>query len=323
MAYCIECGAEINDSANFCPECGTSKGETDTEDETKTKEVTEPTEATDSTSSVTFKTLIAWLGGSFILLWAIGALLISPIAGVLGLLTALFCFPPVRRKITDATDTEFSSGVVAVIVIVAFFLSIGAMGASVDTPNTEDPTTDPDTGGQSDPSTQSEGQSPDSSSGSGDQSDSFEQYNHEYGEPFIVGSGDNQIRYTVLDAYSMDTIGGQYFNEGADGIFVVVELRMENTGRTTYDITDRHLKLVDGQGRVYSADSAVSYYANQDSRIGAEAITYDQLQPGLSVERAVIFDVPIGNYTMMIEPTGWFSNDEPHFAAMGEIEYRG
>lgn len=328
MAYCTECGAEIDDSVNYCPECGASTEESTSGAEAASTGTDDSSTSTDSTSSVTLTSVIAWLGGIFILLWALGAVFISPLAGFLGFLTGLFCFPPVRRKLTQGSGVKLSSGVVAIIVIVAFFVSVGAMSASLDSADTEDPATDPDTGGQSNPSTQSEDQSTDSSSGDGasddgGSGDSFEQYNHDVGESFIVGSGDNQIRYTVQEAYSVDAIGGEYFNDEADGVFVVVELRMENTGSETYEITDRHLKLVDDQDRVFSADSSASYYVSSDDRISPEGITYDQLQPGLDVERAVVFDVPQGRYTMMIEPTGWFSNDEPHFAGMGEIEYRG
>lgn len=141
---------------------------------------------------------------------------------------------------------------------------------------------------------------------------------HEMGEEFTVGSGEKSIQYRVADASTLERpIGTGSVSTEPDGIFVVVVLEMENVGQESLDISTRHLKLVDGQEREFEADTEALTYAGQDGGIQAEAITFDQLQPGLSVKRSVIYDVPSDqSYSLMAEPAGMFSGAEPHYVSL-------
>jgi len=144
---------------------------------------------------------------------------------------------------------------------------------------------------------------------------------HEIGESFTVGDGAQSIRYTVND-YSIieDYIGsGPDVGSTPDGVFLVVNLDMENTGDESLNITTNFLKLVDQEDRTFDADTEAGIYAGQDSRISAEPISFDQLQPGLSVTRAVVFDIPPGTYRFAAEPAGVFSNADTHYVPLGEV----
>jgi len=144
---------------------------------------------------------------------------------------------------------------------------------------------------------------------------------HDIGDSFVVGEGAQSIEYTVNGYETIeDYIGpGPEIGSSPDGIFAVVNLDLENVGDESLDLTSRNLQLIDDQDRMFEADTEASVYAGQDSRIEADAITFDQLQPGLSVTRSVIYDVPSGTYRLAVEPAGVFSNADTHYVPLGDV----
>lgn len=144
---------------------------------------------------------------------------------------------------------------------------------------------------------------------------------HEIGETFTVGDGAQSIQYTVNDYSTIEDYIGSGPDVGStpDGIFLVVNLDMENVGDESLDITTNFLKVIDQEDRTFDADTEAGIYAGQDSRISAEPISFDQLQPGLSVTRSVIFDVASGTYRFAAQPAGIFSNAATHYVPLGEI----
>lgn len=143
---------------------------------------------------------------------------------------------------------------------------------------------------------------------------------HDVGEAFTVGSGEKSIRYVVEEATLARAIGTSSVNVEADGLFLIVILNMENTGDKSIDITSRHLRLVDSQGREFEADTEANTYISQDSRFDVDGILFEQLQPGLEQTRAVAFDVATEeSYALMVDPAGVFSNAETHYVALGNV----
>jgi len=143
---------------------------------------------------------------------------------------------------------------------------------------------------------------------------------HEIGESFIVGSGEQSIRYTVVEATTADAIGTETVNEEADGRFLIIILRMENVGSESLDISTNNLKLVDSENREFDADTGASVYIEQDPRFDVEGVSFTQLQPGLEVTRAVIFDVVPGNsYAFKADPQGLFSDADSHYVPLGTV----
>lgn len=144
---------------------------------------------------------------------------------------------------------------------------------------------------------------------------------HEIGESFTVGDGGQSIQYTVNDYSTIeDYIGsGPDLGSTPDGIFLVINLDMENTGDESLDITTNFLKVVDQEDRTFDADTEAGIYAGQDPRISADPISFDQLQPGLSVTRSVVFDVSSGTYRFAAQPAGIFSSADTHYVPLGEI----
>jgi hypothetical protein len=143
---------------------------------------------------------------------------------------------------------------------------------------------------------------------------------HEVGETFEVGSGDQTVSYMVEDASVTNAIGTESLNEEAAGKYLVVILRIENTGDEALDMTSRNLKLIDSQEREFEADTGAAIYIEQDDRFDVEGITFDQLQPGLEVSRAVIFDVSPGeSYAFKADPQGVLSGANSHYVPLGNV----
>lgn len=258
--------------------------------------------------NITLGKIVGYLFGIVFILAGLGGLIQGP-GGVLILVGGLFALPIVRRRITERTGVSFSRWAVALIVIVL----VMAGGASLP---------QPDSGSQAEMNGGGGGETGDSNGESSPTEDSGQQsLSHEVGESFTVGDGDQAVQYQATDAFSQGAVGSSAIGTEADGVFVVVILEMENVGDASFDISDRHLRVVDSENREFKADFEASAYADSDPRIEAEGITYEQLNPGLSVTRAAIFDVnPGGEYRLKIEPVGVFSNADTHYVTIGSVE---
>ena len=150
--------------------------------------------------------------------------------------------------------------------------------------------------------------------------DEQETRTHAIGESFVVGDGARSIRYRVVDYEVIeDYIFDPDFGETPDGVFVAVILEMENVGEESLTISSEILQLADAQDRQFDADTAASIFVEQDPRVDAEGITFDQLQPGLTVTRAIVFDVPPGSYRFVAEPAGVFSGADEHAVPLGDV----
>ncbi len=85
-------------------------------------------------------------------------------------------------------------------------------------------------------------------------------------------------------------IAGTFFGAKADGEFLVLDVEIENIGKSANILSDSFIKLVDDQGREFTADTAASIYLEQ----GAALSFYDTVNPGIVKKGKVIFDVPVG-----------------------------
>jgi hypothetical protein len=103
-----------------------------------------------------------------------------------------------------------------------------------------------------------------------------------------VQAGDFTWKFT--DSRTAAFIGSnEYFRKEANGEYIIVDVEVTNTGNKAQILSDSYVKLVDGQGREYSADSTASMYlGNQQS------LFFEQINPGVSKRGALVFDVPKG-----------------------------
>lgn len=130
---------------------------------------------------------------------------------------------------------------------------------------------------------------------------------HESGDTFEVGDGDQTIAYTVTNARTGSSVGGQFISEEADGQFIVIDVSMENRGSEPVDISSNQFKLVDGEGNTYEPDT--------DAMITVDnSVVFEELSPDVSQDGVVVFDVPSGKsgWKLQIEPAGFGSGATKH-----------
>jgi hypothetical protein len=92
----------------------------------------------------------------------------------------------------------------------------------------------------------------------------------------------DNISYTLTRSQVTSTISSI---EDADGQFVVLTLRVVNTGTESETIYSDDFKLIDTQGRKFSYDTATLYLDN--------SIFLSQINPGLPTTGRIAFDVPV------------------------------
>jgi len=96
-------------------------------------------------------------------------------------------------------------------------------------------------------------------------------------------------RYTVKSAKTAPTVGGEFFEEKAGGVYVIVELTIENTKDETKTFLDEAAKLVGGNGKKYSTDSDGTIAAISDD---GETLIFEDMQPDVPKTGVLVFDVP-------------------------------
>jgi hypothetical protein len=141
---------------------------------------------------------------------------------------------------------------------------------------------------------------------------------HQIGDTFSVGDGDQVVEYIVNSATTYESIGGEYSKEEPDGIFVVILMQLINQSKESFNVTSNAYSMVDSEGRTFDPDTEAGFYLSTDDRVEAEAISFDQLNPGLSTDGALVFDVPKNEaFGLLIEPTGFLDTGDSHLVQLG------
>lgn len=83
---------------------------------------------------------------------------------------------------------------------------------------------------------------------------------------------------------------GTFFGKKADGIFIIVDVEIENTGKSANYLMDSYLKLVDEQGREFSPSTFAAIYLKPEG----SALMFEQVNPGIVKKGKIVFDVPAG-----------------------------
>ena len=249
---------------------------------------------------LTLTGITSWLVGLLMILLGIAAIGTTIGGAVVLLIIGLFTLPTVRRRVTDSTGIEFSRWLVVGIVVVGAGTGMALISANVDTieQSSTSETTDE---GQTTAST-----APAEEGSSEESTGTSESYTHQVGESFIVGSGENQVEYTVTDVATADSVG-EFAPTEADGRFVIVELDVTNRAQESFTIDSALFTLRDGQGRTYNTDD--------DAQISLEeSIIFEQVDPEVEKSGKLVFDVPTdqSDRNLIIEPAGIFSDAEEH-----------
>jgi hypothetical protein len=126
------------------------------------------------------------------------------------------------------------------------------------------------------------------------------------GDRVVVGD----IAYTVTNARMASSIGDSTFGDQADGIFVIVDMKLENLGKETITMSSSYVKAIDSQGRVFESDSGAWIYLEDN-------LLLKQLQPGLPTNGQAVFDVPTGE-TIMLKVAGSFWGGDEKIIVLGK-----
>lgn len=95
-------------------------------------------------------------------------------------------------------------------------------------------------------------------------------------------------RYTVESAKSAPSVGDSFMQENADGVFVIVELTIENTKDESKLFSDSAAQFVASDGTSYGTDSDATVVAMGDS----EPLWLAEMHPDLPTTGSLTFDVP-------------------------------
>ena len=126
----------------------------------------------------------------------------------------------------------------------------------------------------------------------------------------VVNVGD--VEYTVNSLSTATTLGSEYFNQTANGVYLVVEVRVKNNGQKAMMVDTNLFSLVDGE-IVYDSDGTASTYANTDESGTNLGFFLENLNPGLEKTGKVVFDVPqsiIDSSTKQLKVTTGFFGTE-------------
>jgi hypothetical protein len=95
--------------------------------------------------------------------------------------------------------------------------------------------------------------------------------------------------YTVESAKAQASVGGEFFSEEANGVYVVVKLTIENTKDETKTFSESAAKYVAPNGKKYSTDNDGTFAAIGEN---GETLIFEDMQPDVPKTGLLVFDVP-------------------------------
>ena len=97
--------------------------------------------------------------------------------------------------------------------------------------------------------------------------------------------------YTVKSAKRTSSVGGQFLEEKANGVFVVVKLTIENKKNETKTFVDEAAKFIGSNDKKYSTDSEGTIASAGE---GDESFILMDMQPDVPESGILVYDVPVG-----------------------------
>lgn len=129
------------------------------------------------------------------------------------------------------------------------------------------------------------------------------------GDTIFVGD----ITYKVTNVSTTQTVGNEFFNEKAEGIFIVLNMDIENNGKESAQILNTYFKLVDSQGRVFEGDNEAWIYLKDNTFL-------KQLQPNLPTKGQAVFDVPRSPESYTLKISGGLNSLDKKYIYLGKYD---
>ncbi|MGW4469652.1 DUF4352 domain-containing protein [Nonomuraea sp. NPDC004354] len=106
---------------------------------------------------------------------------------------------------------------------------------------------------------------------------------------------DGDLAFTVIKTERADRVGSLRFGEEAQGVFLLVHLRVTNMGDKAESFFGSRQKLIDQAGREYEASTKAAIYLRDSNSL------YEKINPGNTVEGVVVFDIPTSATPTLVE----------------------
>jgi hypothetical protein len=106
---------------------------------------------------------------------------------------------------------------------------------------------------------------------------------------------DGKFQFTVKKVSRADRVGSGFTEQKPKGEFILIVITVENIGDEAQSFAGSVQKLIDADGREYEADTGAAIWLKDSKSL------YEQINPGLSVDGTVVFDVPKGLNPVAIE----------------------
>ena len=124
----------------------------------------------------------------------------------------------------------------------------------------------------------------------GGENSTNQESNKEPAKTYSIGdsiqAGD--FKWKITKFTTAQSIGSNpYLTTEASGIYLILDVEVENTGNSAKYLMDSYLKLVDDQDREFSPDSGASIYLDSN-----QALLFEQVNPGIVKKGKIVFDVP-------------------------------
>lgn len=100
-------------------------------------------------------------------------------------------------------------------------------------------------------------------------------------QPLRVGD----VEYTVHSYKTADSVGGEYLNQKANGVYLIVNVTVKNLGKKPLSVDSDYFELRKGDSE-YESDSTAGLYANEDGKF-----FHDKINPDGELTGNVVFDV--------------------------------
>jgi len=210
--------------------------------------------------------VFAWIFSILFLLAGFGAFTMSAVAsGLLYLIAGLILFPPLNIILKEKANIVITAWLKIVIVIILLVIASSLLpNPTFNSTENNSPLVDTDANDNT-----PQNPTPESS-----------QKIYSLGEKVPV----DDFVYTFTNYETTNYVGGEYFGNDANGIFVIFDLAVENQGAEA-DYINNEIYIIDDQGREFSQDDSSWVYLDDN-------FIFEELNPGLTKRGQIIFDVP-------------------------------
>jgi hypothetical protein len=106
---------------------------------------------------------------------------------------------------------------------------------------------------------------------------------------------DGKFEFTVTKTSTASQVGNSFSNKKAQGEYVLVNVKVKNTGDQAQTFSGADQKLTDRAGHTFSADDEAAIYLEDSKSL------YEEINPGNQVNGVVLFDVPRATKPAAIE----------------------